>query len=149
MSGKLLGIALTPELRAPMQEERAASVSVESGIAGDARGRKLGRQVTVLFREGWEDACRDLHVTLPWTTRRANLYVEGVERPRNIGGRISIGDVVLEVTQETAPCMLMEHFHTGLKAALTPEWRGGVCCEVVSGGDLRLGDAVDISVAAK
>lgn len=149
MSGKLLGIALTPELRAPMQEERTASVSVENGIAGDARGRKRGRQVTVLFREGWEDACRDLRVTLPWTTRRANLYVQGVERPRSIGGRISIGDVVLEVTQETAPCMLMEHFHAGLKAALRPEWRGGVCCEVVSGGEIRVGDAVNIAVATK
>ena len=98
MSGKLIGIARVVQKRAPMEETRAAVVSVETGIAGDLRGRKPGRQVTVLFREGWDDACRDLGVFLPWTTRRANLYVEGIDRPRNIGGRISIGGVTLEVT---------------------------------------------------
>lgn len=145
MTGRLIGIARTIELRAPMEEAQTAEVSLETGIAGDARGRKQGRQVTVLFREGWDDACRDLGVSLPWTTRRANLYVEGMDRPRTVGGRISVGNVVLEVTQETAPCMLMERFHEGLKGALTPDWRGGVCCSVISGGDIHVGDKVSIS----
>lgn len=145
MSGRLIGIARTEELRAPMEEAQTAAVSVETGIAGDARGRKPGRQVTVLFREGWDDACRDLGVSLPWTTRRANLYVEGMDRPRNIGGRISIGGVLLEVAQETKPCMLMEQFHAGLKGALTPDWRAGVCCNVISGGEIRVGDSVSLS----
>jgi MOSC domain-containing protein YiiM len=145
MSGKLIGIARVAELRAPMQEAQAAAISVEAGIAGDARGRKRGRQVTVLFHEGWNDACRDLGVSLPWTTRRANLCVEGVDRPRSVGGRISIGTVVLEVTQETAPCMLMEKFHTGLRGALTPDWRAGVCCSVISGGEIHVGDTVSLS----
>ena len=145
MSGKLIGIARVVQKRAPMEETQAAVVSVETGIAGDLRGRRPGRQVTVLFREGWDDACRDLGVFLPWTTRRANLYVEGIDRPRNIGGRISIGGVTLEVTQETKPCMLMEQFHTGLKSALTPDWRAGVCCDVISGGKIQIGDAVHLS----
>lgn len=145
MSGRLIGIARAAELRAPMEQLQSASVSIESGIAGDIRGTKSGRQITILFREGWDDACRDLGVSLPWFTRRANLFVEGAERPRTIGGRISIGDVVLEVTRETDPCMLMEHFHKGLKAALTPEWRGGVCCMVIAGGDLNVGDGVFVS----
>jgi MOSC domain-containing protein YiiM len=145
MSGKLIGIARTAQLRAPMEDVGSASVSAENGIAGDVRGTKPGRQVTILFREGWDDACRDLGVSLPWTTRRANLFVEGVERPRHIGGQISIGDVVLEVTQQTSPCMLMEHFHTGLKAALSADWRGGVCCRVVSAGAFHLGDKVQIT----
>lgn len=142
MNGKLIGIARAAQKRAQMEETQAAAVSVEADIAGDLRGRKTGRQVTVLFREGWDDACRDLGVSLPWTTRRANLYVEGIDRPRNIGGRISIGGVTLEVIQETKPCMLMEQFHTGLKGALTPDWRAGVCCNVVSGGEIQIGDAV-------
>jgi MOSC domain-containing protein YiiM len=145
VSGKLIGIARVAEKRARMEETQAAVVSVEAGIAGDVRGRKPGRQVTVLFREGWDDACRDLRVSLPWTTRRANLYVEGLNRPRSIGGRISIGNVVLEVTQETAPCLLMEQFQKGLKGALTPDWRAGVSCNVISGGEIEVGDAVNLS----
>lgn len=142
--GKLIGIARTAEKLGPMEETGRAAISVEAGIEGDARGRKLNRQVTVLFRDGWEDACRMLDMTLPWTTRRANLFVEGVTRPQDAGGRITIGDVVLEVTRETDPCQLMERAQAGLRDALTPAWRGGVCCRVVQGGEVAVGDAVNI-----
>jgi MOSC domain-containing protein YiiM len=96
-----------------------------------------------VFREGWDAACRELGVELPWTTRRANLFVEGVPVPAE-GKRLVIGSLVLEVTQETEPCQLMEAAHRGLRAALTPEWRGGVCCRVVQGGTIRVGDRVDV-----
>ena len=142
MTGRLIGIARVLELRAPMEEMNSAEVSAARGIDGDARGMKPGRQITVLFREGWNDACRELDIALPWTTRRANLCVEGMERPRETGGRLRIGEIELEVMHETNPCMLMERFQPGLKAALTPDWRGGVCCNVVKGGTLRLGDTV-------
>ncbi|MEI9964117.1 MAG: MOSC domain-containing protein [Caulobacteraceae bacterium] len=116
-----------------MQELSETMVSVEAGLDGDARGRYRGRQVTVLFREGWEDACRDVSADLPWTTRRANLYVEGLERPQEAGVRLRIGALVLEVAEETTPCALMERAQPGLRAAMRPDWRGGVCCDVVSG----------------
>lgn len=90
------------------------------GIVGDARGRKRGRQVTIVFRESWDDACRELGADVPWTARRANLLVEGVPVPRP-PQRVRIGDAVLEVTQETDPCSLMDRQHQGLRAALKPE----------------------------
>lgn len=144
MSGRLIGIARARIKRGPMEEIDAAAVSVAAGIEGDRRGVKPGRQVTVLFREGWEDACEAVGADLPWTTRRANLYVEGVERPRAVGARIAIGALVLEVTEETAPCILMEQAHKGLMRAMRPEWRGGACCNVVEAGEVRLGDAVRV-----
>jgi MOSC domain-containing protein YiiM len=145
MSGKLIGIARVHELRAPLEEIKTAQVSVERGIDGDARGAKLDRQVTVLFREGWEAACRAIEVSLPWTTRRANLYVDGLKFPHEIGWKLQIGDVLLEVTQETAPCMLMEQAHRGLRQAMVPDWRGGVCTKVLKGGAFSLGNAVTIA----
>ena len=47
--------------------------------------------------------------------------------------RVVIGALVLEVTMETRPCQLMEAAHRGLRGALTPDWRGGVCCRVECG----------------
>lgn len=141
--GRLLAIACAPAKRAPLIERPEASVSVAEGLAGDVRGPKKGRQVTVLFREGWDAACADLGISLPWVVRRANLLVEGVATPRK-GGRLRIGGVVLQVTGETEPCHLMEAAHRGLRKALTPDWRGGVTCDVVAGGTIRPGDAVDV-----
>jgi MOSC domain-containing protein YiiM len=142
--GRLLGIARAPALRAALVELDEVEVAGADGVRGDARGRKADRQVTVLFREGWESACGELGVMLPWVTRRANLFVEGIAPPRK-GGQLRIGDLVLQVTQETQPCHLMEAAHRGLKRALTPDWRGGVCCRVLTGGTIRVGDRVDAS----
>jgi len=138
--GSLVGIARACELGAPLEEMTGASISLERGIEGDARGTKYGRQVTVLFRDGWEDACRDLGVELPWVTRRANLLLANLEQPREAGGLLHIGDVELQITMETRPCHLMDRAQEGLRAALRPEWRGGVCCVVRRGGAIKLGD---------
>ena len=140
--GRLIGIARVRELRAPLEELEAATISVTSGVDGDVRGRKPGRQVSILFREGWENACRAAGTDLPWTTRRANLFVEGFDFPHAVGWQVTIGEAVFEVTMETEPCHLMDRAHFGLRRAMIPEWRGGVCCKVVGGGRIGLGDTV-------
>lgn len=146
MSGRLIGIARASQLRTPLVQCGNATVSIARGIEGDVRGTKEGRQVTVLFREGWDDACRELGVLLPWVMRRANLLVEGIERPRRIGDVLHIGEVFLTVREETAPCNLMELAHRGLRAAMKPDWRGGVCCDVLVGGVIQVGDPVTMAL---
>jgi MOSC domain-containing protein YiiM len=137
----LVGIARAPSRRAALEEISYVEIGLKTGLAGDARGRTPGRQVTVLFREGWDAACRDLGRAMPWTTRRANLLVEGLAPP-GVGARIGIGSVVLEVTEEATPCRVMEAAQRGLEKALTPEWRGGVCCRVKTAGSISIGDPV-------
>jgi hypothetical protein len=66
-----------------MQEIAEGLISVEAGRRATA-GRPVPlRQITVLAREAWEAAAAALgDPDLPWTVRRANLLVEGVELPR-------------------------------------------------------------------
>ena len=72
------------------------------------------------------------------------LFVEGVVTPR-AGARLSVGDAILEVTMETKPCQMMDRARKVCARALQPDWRGGVCCNVVAGGAIRIGDAVSIT----
>ena len=58
--------------------------------------------------------------------------------------RLRLGPVVLEITGETKPCERMEEARAGLRAALTPEWRGGIFGHVVEDGLLRVGDPVEM-----
>ena len=141
--GSLIAIAKAPHRRSALVEMPVAEVRMESGIDGDARGATPGRQVTALFKTGWDAACRDLGVALPWVTRRANLFIDGLDTPRT-GVRLVIGAVMLEVVGEADPCRVMEAAHRGLKAALTPDWRGGVCCKVRQAGTIRIGDTVRV-----
>jgi MOSC domain-containing protein YiiM len=145
MTGRLIGIARKSEIAAEPEVMPRAHVSAEAGVEGDFRGRtEKQRKVTVIAREAWEAACKELGRDLPWTTRRANLCVEGVALPRRIGARISIGGTVLEVVEETDPCSRMEKAAKGLRAALTPDWRGGVCCSVIKPGDIEIGAPVEL-----
>lgn len=144
MSGRIAAIAIAPKKRGAMKLVETASVTVESGIAGDARGKLPGRQVTLLFAADWADACRDLGHDLPWTTRRANVLIDGLSVPARAGVRLRVGSALLEVAEETKPCQLMERAATGLRKALTPSWRGGVCCTVVEGGPIACGETVSI-----
>ena len=142
MDGILKGIAIAPKLLAEMQEIEGAEITIEAGITGDARGRKRDRQITVLFADDWADACAEVGQDIAWALRRANLFVEGMRAPQKIGGVLRIGEVELQITEETAPCDLMEATAKGLKQALKPQWRGGVCCSVKKGGHIQVGDAV-------
>lgn len=143
----LKGIAIAPQIMQEMEQRDQASVSVESGIDGDARGRKRRRQITILFEDDWNDAVAETGDPMHWTERRANLLVTGMRSPQAEGGIFTIGSVRLEVVMETDPCELMESKRAGLNKALTPAWRGGVCCRVLEGGGFKIGDSVDYTPA--
>jgi MOSC domain-containing protein YiiM len=127
-----------------MQVIDSAQITIANGILGDFRGTQQGRQITILSESGWRKACAEVDSDLPWTTRRVNLLVDEVEFDASyVGKTVRIGDVELMVTRETAPCSLMDAQHQGLTAALTPDWRGGICCNVIKPGDIKIGDQIE------
>ena len=147
--GRLAGIARHARPKAPMELLERATVTLEGGIGGDFRGAMKGkpykRQVTLIERGDWEEATAEVGHVIAWQERRANLLVDDLDLPQVKGVRLAIGpDVVLEVTRETDPCERMEALAEGLKAALLPDWRGGACAMVVSGGEIAVGDEVRI-----
>jgi len=140
---RLLGIARRSAPHAPMETLERAELSVEAGVEGDARGKIGPRQVTVLSAEAWAQACAEIgEPDLPWTTRRANLLVEGLDLEEQIDGHIRISGVLLRITGETATCRVMDAARPGLRTALEPGWRGGVTCRVRASGIVAVGDAV-------
>ena len=58
--GRLIGIAKRSASGAPMEELDRAGLAVERGVADDLRGKVGRRQVTVLSKEAWAEACREL-----------------------------------------------------------------------------------------
>ena len=79
---------------------------------------------------------------MPWTTRRANLLTKDISFENTKGSHLHIGEIVLQVTGETLPCQRMDEACNGLHDALTPAWRGGVLCLVVTGGKIQIGDSI-------
>jgi MOSC domain-containing protein YiiM len=52
--------------------------------------------------------------------------------------------LVIEITGECDPCSRMEALQPGLRAALTPDWRGGFLGRVIEDGEIAVGDEIRI-----
>lgn len=151
MPGRLVGIARHDRPKGPMETVERACVTIAEGVHGDYRGAlaatKPGRkrQVSLIESESWRAAAADAQALLDWSDTRRNLLMEGVRLPRAAGTRVAIGQsLVIEITCECDPCERMDALHRGLKAAMTPDWRGGFLGRVIEDGEIAVGDEIRI-----
>ena len=141
--GKVIGIATRIEKRAPMVVYASAKVSFDHGVGDDSRGLIQGdRQVTVMTQESWDATCAELGKKLHWTTRRANIMIEGIDLENTTGDLLKVGNFMLEITGELKPCHRMDEQIVGLTKALVPNWRGGVMCKILREGIVNENDEV-------
>ena len=142
--GRLDWIGLRPRYRAPVESVAQVWALKDHGLVGDHAATSAGgkRQVTLIQ---WEH----LRVLAQLTGRenvdpallRRNLVIAGVNLLAFRDCSFAIGEVVLIGTGPAAPCSRME-------VALGPggfnamRGHGGITARVVSGGMLRVGDAV-------
>ena len=137
--GTLIAIATHSRPGANMVEHESADLRPGTGVVGDVPGRATRREVTVVDRAAWQRACAELQQDVPWTVRRSNLLISGLDLSFSSGGELRIGEVRLRITGETQPCRLMDQQCEGLQRALKPEWRGGATCTVLTGGRVAVG----------
>ena len=151
MGGTLAGIARHARPKGPMETLDHVGVSAAEGVHGDYRGamaaqkRRFRRQVSLIETAGWNAALTDCDAELAWHHSRRNLLLDGITLPQAIGTRVMIGaSLVIEIMDECDPCERMEALASGLRAAMTPEWRGGFLGRVVVDGDIAVGDEVKV-----
>ena len=143
ISGKVLGLAVRSESRAPMTEIEEADAMENGTLSGNAKV-KVDRGVSLLSREQWETVNQELDSTLPWHARRANILIEGLQLSETIGKTLLVGSAEVEIKAETTPCALMEEICPGLRKVLEPDCRGGVSGRVVRSGQIRVGDVIHV-----
>ena len=149
--GRLAGIARHDRPKGPMETLERVAVTVAEGVHGDFRGglasTKPGRkrQVSLIEADSVIAAMAEAGAVLDWSDCRRNLLVTGLRLPREEGTRVQIGDsLVLEITCECDPCERMDALHEGLRAAMTPDWRGGFLGRVIEDGQVAIGDPIRI-----
>lgn len=143
-SGTVTGLCVRTAKDVHPEERESLTIDAEECVHGD-HGKRDKRQVTILAEESWRDAEQALGTEIPWTTRRANVRVAGLDLSTLlVGGTITLGDVEVEILGETFPCDLMDRLQPGLKDALLPETRGGVYGRVTRDGTVKVGDAAEI-----
>ena len=138
--GRLEWIGLRPEKFAPMQLVTGATITV-AGLDGDLS--KAGkRAVTLIQGEHLAviGAMLGRDAIAPEILRR-NLVVTGINLTALRGRRVQIGAAEVEVTTLCAPCSRME-MALGSGGYSAMRGHGGWCAQVVTQGDISLGDEI-------
>jgi len=119
-----------------------ASIIAGKGLSGSADKGHM-RQVTLMEREVWETLIAQAGSDAPPSRRRANLMISGISLANSRGHLMRIGPIVLRIAGETKPCERMDEVQPGLRNLMYPNWGGGAFAEVVTGGDIAVGDPVE------
>ena len=131
-----------PAKGAAMEPAEELTIVADEGVSGN---KPQQRHVTFIAQERWAELMNQMGADLDPATRRANVLLSGIDLIESTGKTIRIGDVELIVRGETLPCRQMEAALPGLEEAMRDRWGGGAWTEVVTGGTIRTGDAVEIS----
>lgn len=143
-AGVVEGVFIAPAAAAPMVAADAVPAVPGRGLEGDRyfdgagtfspRGGN-GREITLVDSEALESAG-----VAPLEARR-NVVVRGIDLDALIGRRFSVGEVECVGRRRCEPCAHLQRLtRPGVLRALVH--RGGLRADVVTGGVVRVGDAV-------
>jgi MOSC domain-containing protein YiiM len=124
--------------RLPMEQLEQARMVKNAGFPGCAHARSGGMRQVLLV-----DGETLLEMQLAPGITRENITTEGLPvNDLRQGQKLRIGRVELEVRLVCEPCDELEKVRAGLKEAM--RGKRGMLCRVLSGGRLRIGDAIKV-----
>ena len=145
-AGRVHWIGLRPARDVAMQDVDAADAVEGRGLVGDryssGRGGSGKRGITLIQAEHIDAIARlSGHAGVAPATLRRNVVVAGIPLLALKDRVFRIGDVLLQGTGPCDPCSRMEDALGG-GGYNAMRGHGGICARILSGGTLRVGDAV-------
>jgi MOSC domain-containing protein YiiM len=145
MSGRVEGIFITPEhgeLPEPVDSVRAlAGRGLEGNryfFDGDAPS---GRAITLIAAEAVEAMEREHGISIEARESRRNVVTRGIDVNELVGKRFRVGDVECHGIELCEPCATLQGMtKPGVIKGLAH--RGGLNADIVSDGEIRVGDEV-------
>jgi MOSC domain-containing protein YiiM len=149
--GELLHVHVASGASAPMRALAEARFVAGVGIEGDRYAACTGtysarhhadRQVTLIEFETLEALARDHGIALAPHEHRRNLTTRGVPLNHLVGRKFRVGECVLYGGRLNVPCRYLEDL-LGKKVFKPLLNRSGLNCQIVAGGIVRPGDAIE------
>lgn len=158
MTGTIEHIHLVDAEGSAPRAVREAEALAGLGLAGDrlvnaaTEGTTIvpHKQLTLIEAEAIEAAARDHDIDIPVGISRRNITVRGAALNHLVGRTFRVGGATVRGIELCEPCGYLERT-TGIKGIVKALiHRGGLRCEIVDGGTIRVGDPVgDAAVDSK
>ena len=125
----------------------AVTTITGQGIEGDrycTLDTEPSRQITLIECEVIDQFNQETGSEFPYAMFRRNLVTEGIHLNNLVGQTFYVGKVRLHGHELCEPCLYLQDRLkvTGLVKRLTH--KGGICCEILTTGTIRLGDNLRI-----
>ena len=150
-TGEVVSIHISPEAEAAMRSVRTVRAVQEQGLEGDRYFRAAGtysdrpgagREVTLIEVEAIEAMARDNEVQIAPGEARRNVVTRGVALNHLVGREFRVGVVRLRGVRLCEPCSHLESLtRRGVLGGLVH--RGGLRAQVLSEGDIHVGDPIE------
>ena len=135
--GQIIYLQLKPAEGEPMRIVDQVEAIANHGLRDDANAGRSKRQVLIIERELLDE------FQLPIGDVRENITVEGITLAGTPAGvRMRVGQALLEVTLDCAPCEFIEGKRPGLRKAM--EGKRGTLFKVIESGTINVGDAIEV-----
>lgn len=140
--GRVMAVCTSPAKGTQKQDVRQAVFLEDFGIEGDAHAGKWHRQVSLLSYERIEEF-RRRGAEVAFGAFGENLVVEGIDfKTLPIGTRFRCNEVELVLTQIGKQCHHGCEIFQKMGDCIMP--REGVFTKVEKGGEIRVGDMLEI-----
>ena len=132
------GLFVSPARDSGRSEPRERVRALEGhGLEGCAHANPPRREVLLASQEHLEA------VGVEPGAIRENITVAGGDVQQwPVGQRVRVGEALMEITMVCDPCRRMDELRDGLRAEL--DGRRGMLAHVVEGGEIALGDPVEL-----
>jgi hypothetical protein len=148
--GRVVGIFIGPEAKAPLASVGEVQAELGRGLEGDrywlGQGtfwkRAPDREVTLIEAEALEALEGETGVMLQPNEARRNLATRGVRLNALVDRSFRVGEATLMGIRLCEPCGHLERL-TGRTLRPGLVGRGGLRASIVTGGVIRVGDAIE------
>jgi len=151
--GKIIAIFIRPQVGQPTRALSEVHMVPGRGLEGDHYYLKIGyperkidasREVTLVEIESIEAVRRDYKIPLDLGDTRRNLVTQDVPLNHLVGKTFRVGEVTMQGIRLCEPC---SHLAELTQQAVLPAFvhRGGLRAQVLTEGNLRVGDNVEVS----
>jgi MOSC domain-containing protein YiiM len=151
MSGEVLHIHIAPNAEATPTPVNSVRAELGRGLEGDRYYARTGtysdkggtgREVTLVASEAIEALETEFGVKLAPGQSRRNITTRGIDLNAFVDRELRVGEVLLRGVRLCEPCDHLEGIVGQANTRAGLERRGGLRCDIVTGGTIRVGDEI-------